>query len=193
MTFTPGQPENGQSLGASKVPVRDNFTAIVADLAVNHVAINLANQGKHKFVQMPIVGNPTILASEGALYTRSLDGQTQLSYTNDATGQQYAMTRVGTVLEHASFGTTPDGWIFLPGRMLLQYGSVASPGASGTISLSRAFSSTNYIIQLTLARTSSSSTQAVYVNDAVPPTTTSFDYTVTSGASSILYWIAIGF
>lgn len=191
MTFTAGQPENGQSLGASKVPIRDNFTAIVADLAVNHIGINLADQGKHNFVEMPVRTTPTILASEGAIYTRTQESQSQLCYTNDATGNQYPLTRIGTVGEFASFGTTPDGWVFLPGRILLQYGSVATPGTSGTITLPRVFSSTNYIIQLTLQR--SSAGQTAVVDNGTPPTTTDFNYRNSSAGSDFLFWIAIGF
>src|SRR5688572_19519069 len=127
MSFTDGIPLNGQSLGDSRDLVRNNFSTLRTAMQVNHLNINGANSGKHDFVQMVNRTTPTILANESALYSRAIGGVTQLCLTGDANAEQYVMTRMDTA-NYATFGLDTDGWTFLPGRLLFQYGFVSSPG-----------------------------------------------------------------
>lgn len=200
MTFTSGVPVNGQSLGASKVPIRDNFTKLKTNSEVNHFTVNSANAGKHDFVQMPVRAVPTILASEGALYTVADGSRSELAYTRDATGNEYQLTSTLSSANFTSyFGIAPsganNGLTFLPGKvslggLWLQYGQVTNPGASGSVTFSVPFSAAPYAIFLTLQRTSGD--QSVTVSNSTPPTASGFNYLSSSSGSNVLYWMAIG-
>ena len=202
MTFTAGQPENGQSLGASKVPIRDNFTAIVADLGINHVAINLGDQGKHKFLQMPEQASaPTTAANEGGLYTKvgTSPAQTSLFYRGESSDFEYRLTRpiaasTGVFGNNTAYAANhTGGWTFLPGGLLLQYGARTTPGTSGTITFPVAFTTAYYSITIGISRNASNSTQSVFVDNSVAVSTSNFAYTSTSSGSDPIYWMAIGF
>jgi hypothetical protein len=202
MTFTPGQPENGQSLGASKVPIRDNFTAIVADLGVNHVAINLADQGKHKFLQLPEQGSaPTTAVNEGGFYAKvgTSPAETSLFFRAENSGFEYRMTRpvaASTALFATNTAYAADhtgGWTFLPGGLLLQYGARTTPGSSGTITFPITFTTGYYSITIGLSRNNSSSVQNTYIDNSVAVSLTSFAYDNTSSSTDPIYWMAIGF
>lgn len=199
MTFTAGIPLDGQSLGSSKVPVRDNFTAIVADLGVNHVAINLADQGKHKFLQMPEQGSaPTSAANEGALYTKvgTNPAETNLFFRAESNGFEYRLTRpiAASTTEFATntayAANHTGGWTFLPGGLLLQYGLRSSPGSSGTITFPIAFTNAPYSVTAVNYRDSS---RSCAIDSDTPPSTTSFNYELETSGSVGVYWMAIGF
>ena len=202
MTFTPGQPENGQSLGASKVPIRDNFTSIVADIGVNHVAINLGDQGKHKFLQMPEQASaPATAANEGGLYTKvgTSPAETSLFFRGESSGFEYRLTRpiAASTTEFATntayAANHTGGWTYLPGGLLLQYGARSTPGTSGTITFPVAFTTGYYSITLGLSRNNSSSVQNAYVDNSVAVSLSNFAYDNTSSGSDPIYWMAIGF
>jgi len=73
MTYVPGIPKSGQSLGSSRTQVLNNFTNYNNTISKNHVAPNSAGEGKHTFVEMPVQGlTPSTLAGEGGLFTKSL-------------------------------------------------------------------------------------------------------------------------
>jgi hypothetical protein len=207
MTFTAGQPENGQSLGASKVPIRDNFTAIVADLGVNHVAINLADQGKHKFLQMPEQGSaPTTAANEGGLYTKvgPSPAQTQLFYRAESSGFEYQMTQTiaastalfATDTNYIAPATTLGGWTFLPGGLLLQYGTIVPTSTPGftAVAYPVTFPSGNpaFCIQITATTTSSNGDQTASLRAGTSASTGFSINTSSSGNVTLFNWIAIG-
>ena len=88
--FTPGIPTTGQSLGITKFPIQNNFTAIVEDMDTNHVAIGAVGRGKHKFMQMPEqAAAPTTAANEGALYTKEAGSETNLYWRQESTGGEF--------------------------------------------------------------------------------------------------------
>lgn len=197
MTYTKNIPVSGDSLGGTRVRINTNFQEIFNLIAINHVGFNTTGKGKHKFVQMPSLGNADTLPSglilgEGTLYTNTVSSRSELYYTPDASGNVYQMTRCSTG-SYASFAAANPGWTFLPGGLLLQYGAKNSPGTSGTINFPRAFSSAYYSITFGISRSASSSTQNVYVDNSVPVSTSSFAYTSTSNNSDPIYWMAIGF
>lgn len=201
MTFTPGQPENGQSLGASKVPIRDNFTSIVADLGVNHVAINLADQGKHKFLQMPEQGSaPTTAANEGGFYAKvgTLPAETDLFFRGESNGFEYQLTRV-IAASTASFGTNTvalgsangfGGWTFLPGNLLLQYGRF-NPNTSTTVQFPIAFNAAPFSVQLTGSAANNSTFRAGVSTGTLTASQFVFEGSVNANWNPI-YFIAIG-
>ncbi len=95
MSFTGGIPTSGQSLGVTRDPIRNNFSAINTTIAVNHVAMNLADQGKHKFLQMPIQvsGPATAATGEGAIYTTEVSaaGPVQFNFKRENNGAELGL------------------------------------------------------------------------------------------------------
>ncbi len=192
MTYTI-LPNSGQSLGVTRAPINTNFSLIQSVFDVNHVGFNNVGAGKHKFVVMPNQGSaPTTLAGEVALYTKqgSAGVGTSALYMirdgNAGTEVQLSTSAVGNAIA----GNT--GYTWLPGGLFLQWGQVAAPGSSGTVIFLTPFDVTPYNIQLTLGRSNSSSTQAVYINTALTLNNTQFNYTITTNDSITLYWMAIG-
>ena len=72
-----------------------DFQEIANAFAINHRALNDAQQGKHMFLQMAEMAQaPTTLASEGALYTRegSRSTVTELNFRREDNGTSIAFT-----------------------------------------------------------------------------------------------------
>ena len=192
MTYQAGIPLPGDKLNKSQNDIKNNFTSCDGSFNLNHFGFStLGGQaGKHKFVEMPVQTKPSIVGGEGALYTKT-SGQTQLFYTSDnSTPQEYQMTRVIDA-SIARFANNP-GWTFLPGGLILQWGFVAPPGTSGTVTfLPNGVNFTVSIMHvfLTLERAGTANESTTYNNASL----TGFNYlTTSSGGSTTLHWIAIG-
>jgi hypothetical protein len=85
------------------------------------------------------------------------------------------------------------GWTFLPGGLLLQYGSVSSPEESGGyVTFPIPFTIAWYSITFSFSRTNSSSAQSIQINDATAPNRSYFYYTSSNDNNNNLYWMAIG-
>lgn len=195
-------PNAGQSLGQTRADIRENFNIIQDAFGRNHVSLNdgtPGNRGKHNFCEFIAQGStPTIVAGECATYGRSFGGVTQLTFTQDATGNVYQLTRAipAAVARFASntnyTGTQSGGWTFLPGGMLLQYGSKTSPGTSGSITFPTAFTNAPFSITLTMSRTSASN-DLIIVDINTPPSNSGFNYKINDvSGSTFFYWMAIG-
>lgn len=207
MTYTTDIPVTGDSLGGTRDRFRTNFQQIDSVISVNHVGFNLLGEGKHKFLQMPEVtasgaGVPTTAANECGLYCDVGVGpaEANLFFRGEGDGTQYQLTKAISTATAGRFGsaslTAPNGWTFLPGNLILQWGSITNPGTSGTVTF--ATSNINFptaIIQVQCQLYhNSSGNESITVKGDVPPTTTQFQYRSTSsGASTILKWYALGY
>lgn len=104
------------------------------------------------------------------------------------------MTRnfVPTVGSNGSF--PQNGYTFLPGGFIFQWGVVLNPGASGTVTFSTSgcldFPSNIFNVSLTQRRDASNSAQGMYINGAL--TKTAFSYNGSSSSDQALFWTAIG-
>ena len=194
MSFTPAIPADGQSLGNSKPQVRGNFTYFSNTLALNHFATNSANAGKHQFVEMPVIAaRPTIIASEGGLYTKNVTsniGPTtspELFWSVNVGGPEYQVTARST---NVTLMAAQSGWTFLPGGLLLQWGLATGVSTGGTSqSFAINFASGTFGPIITTSVASGSANVGVIV---VPVDNTKFTLkTVTAGATTI-HWHAIG-
>ena len=133
MTFTPGEPQNGESLGASKPKVRNNLDGLRASLAVNHVDINGGvDNGKHKFMQMPeqgIFGTATPPATGtniGGLFSMEYAGFTNLVWRQETGGANASLNQGGItpLTGPLPFQSGGGGFTYLPGGLLVNYGQV---------------------------------------------------------------------
>jgi len=84
MSFTPNIPASGQKLGNSRLQVLNNFGNYNTVMSVNHVAPNAIDQGKHKFMQMPVQASaPSSASGEGVMYTKTAGSQSIPFYKKD--------------------------------------------------------------------------------------------------------------
>ena len=199
MTFTRNIPISGDSLGGTRDRVRTNFQEIDTVNSVNHVAFNSLGEGKHKFLQMPVqASSPVTAADEAGLF--ALDdssGVPQLYFKGDntaaaATSNLYQLTAgtSGADANIATFGANANGWTFLPGGLLLQWGSYSQGTSTAgiSVSFSRAFGAAPYSIVLTFNR--NSGTDASVMVKSL--TASSFTGRSTASGSHTAYYQAIG-
>lgn len=199
MSFTLRPFASGDDLANSRDPIRTNFSVIQSRFDENHVNIDGgAGGGKHSFLQMPEQGSaPTTAAAEGALYTQSAAGS-NLFIRNNTDGSSYQLT---TMIDasSANFGTAvfttgntdAAGWTFLPGGMILQYGTTDGLTTTGNtvITFPVAFPNACLSVTATMRRDTTGSV-ALGVNSA--GTTTFRILNTSSTAGRLAYWMAIG-
>jgi hypothetical protein len=189
MTYTSNVPLSGQTLGATRPLIETNFQQIATVMAVNHEAFNASGEGKHKFVQLTHQGSdPATAASEVVLYNKLGAGPAEqdLFMRAQSSSDIYQLTRVDNT-NFAKFATSTggnsSGWTFLPGGMLLQYGSGSATPVSSNITFPKAFTNAPYSV--TIGQKGSNQTNVPSV------TTTNFSVITPSGTSNF-YWMAIG-
>lgn len=184
MPFVP-VPNAGESLDGTRDYIRENMNLLRNTIGRNHVDVNDVNYGKHNFSEYidQGVSTPAIVAGECATYGRSFGGVTQLTFTQDATGNVYQLTRA-IPASVATFAQA-TGWTFLPGGLLLQYGTGAATGGTTPVVFPVTFTT---LYSITLSRRSTSSTYGYS-----SPSTTGFDFVSDSPAVGVNFgWMAIG-
>lgn len=183
MAYTSNIPQAGDDPSDSQSEILANFQEIGTLVAVNHVAFNDGDQGKHKFMQMPEQGSaPSTAANEGALYTKEESGATQLFFRDESSGSERQIT--------GAFTAATNGQVTIPGGLILKWGqgNFSGSSTSGSVTYSSAFPSAAYNVQATLVGgpfgTSVASTSS----------TTGFTIERSSGSVSgqAFHWIAIG-
>jgi hypothetical protein len=115
-------PQAGQTLATSQPLIRTNFSVIDTAFAVDHVACNIAGQGKHNQVVMPRqAASPITGVTESAIFSRlsTLSAQTELAVRKESNGAVYEFT---------SCGASAVGWTRLPSGILLKWGNAAANG-----------------------------------------------------------------
>ena len=191
MTFNPNIPQSTDQPSQSQSQFLTNFQQVNTVFGANHVSLvdaTVANRGKHNIVVMPQqASGPATTSTEGALYTKDLGGSPNLYWRRKSSGSQIPMTA------NVTPSSSSNGFTFLPGNMLLQWGTeTIPPGTSSSISFPTAFSSAPYSIICNFIRASTTTVGAVYISSG-DVTATRFK-TVSAGfaGSHDIYWIAIG-
>lgn len=181
-------PQPNDLLSDSQGDLLQNFSAANTSFGINHYEFDDAtvNNGKHKFVSMPVTTTPVTVANEGVLYTKAIAGGTALFFARDvASDVQLTTPSVVTPLD------AQDGYSWLPGGLFMQWGFAAITAGSGAkvINFPVAFSASAYNVQITPVR-SSTNVDIVYM---VSTTSTNFTcFTTASGGIANIYWCAIG-
>lgn len=141
--FETNNPSNDQP----KMKINTNSTYDIIN--VDHYTFGVDLGGLHKQVRMPISnGVPGtipigLIANEGTLYTKvepaakPTTNEAALFYSPDNSAKEYQMTRTDTI-NYDTFGTFTNyppavanqngGWTFLPGGLIMQYGSMVTTG-----------------------------------------------------------------
>ena len=198
MSYTPNVPLSGQSLGGTRNPINTNFQVLDTTFSVNHVGYNDSGSGKHNFVNLPEQASaPSGASNQGTLYAKD-DGTRTALYWVQETGQGAEVKMTGPTPSAAA-----NGYTFLPGGLLLQWGVVVTPGSGGTVEFgvgaainNIAFPTNLFTVHLTVSRASitGSSPPPGYacINSGSTFDKTKFSYISSTGGSVRLYWSAIG-
>ena len=189
MSYTVNIPATGQSLGNSRPQVVGNFNYINTAFAINHVAFNQVNVGKHYKVEMPRQSpSPTPAAAEGFLFTKLANGITKLIWKRDAGATDIELTNVNPT--NAQKGST-----FLPGGLLLQWGKVSLAAGTANVTFQETFTSGGvtanpWSITLTLAN--SPTTVSVLGVSGSGLSGAGFTINSFQGLNQSVYYMAIG-
>lgn len=152
MSYTPGTPLPNQTLASSQPEIRNNFLNLNTTIGTNHVKpidSNVANRGKHNLIhliQQPAA--PATTSTELALYAKNVGGSPNLFLRKKSSGTEIQLTSNSVTPVVAANGST-----FLPGGLMLQWGTVNMSFADGSqsalIPFTPAFSNVPYSIMAT--------------------------------------------
>lgn len=203
MPYNANIPQATDQLSQSQLDLLNNFQSINTFVNVNHVGFNVANQGKHKFVEFPVQSPaPTTIAGEVGLYCRqsTITNQPELVFSHQLGSTAPTSAKI---VEFTSAGWSNPGWCRLPSGILIKWGTatvnglttIVMPTTFGGFSIP-AFASTPFIVNFTLQNIGTSLTAMAYWNVS---TTTNLALGVNSAnisfgtaSTSALTWIAIG-
>lgn len=195
-SYITGIPRAGQSLGNSRPQVQGNFDYINTTIKVNHY-FNEANAGKHKFVDLveQNSADPPVVAGASTLFTKSSGPFSpqfgELFYKRDS-GVLIQMT-------YGNPSALVRGYSFLPGAILLQWGSVTTSSSAGSINFADGggIDFNTSCFQVLISPTNgglSPVSQITYSVNTSTLSTSKFDWTRIGGATNYngFYWFAVG-
>lgn len=144
------RPDANNNPSLDQPDMKVNTNSISSLISEDHIGFNQNNGGLHKQVRMPIqatIPSGTI-SNSGTTYVKTANGSAQIFYTNGITGNEYQLTRV----DNAGYSTFADttGWTFLPGGLILQYGSTTTTGVSTLVSFPFTTMTASYSLTLSL-------------------------------------------
>jgi len=198
-SYVQGFPQDGSSLGNTRVQIRNNLDGTFLTLGVDHINNNgnpnAGTPGYHNVIHFQDQGNsiPATVANVTQAYTGTDSHSIQQVKFMSNAGNVYKQT---TMLDayYAKFGdplaTNTAGWTYLPGGLIMNYGYTGN-GASVVVDFTAlglpSFSNINYIINVTpLVNHTTFHTSG--------PTTSQF--TILAGGTvtptNSYYWTAIG-
>jgi len=122
-------PVAGQTLLGSRDLIANNFTVIDAAFTINHIAYNLPDNGKHKFLQLPEqAAAPATAANEAGLYAKvgATSAVTELFFRRESSGTEIAFTESLPAL---------NGWTRLPSGLYMEWGNSVTAASVKTVTL----------------------------------------------------------
>ena len=120
-------PSTGVNPSAQYQIMQENYLSTFNILAIDHIGFNTTNGGYHTVIHQPPQGsNPGAIVGIGQTFTKTVSGDQQLFYES---GGGVVTQLTGPSL--ASIGT--NGFTWLPGPVMLQWGTVNPANGSGTI------------------------------------------------------------
>lgn len=152
---------------------------------VDHFGFNDNQGGYHDIIhQPPVLVDPTPIAGIQQIYVKN-------STVNTVTDTQlFSITGLGVISQLTGSSSTTNGYQRI-GGVTIQWGTVANPGSSGSVSFSAPtfFFNNIFNIQLTLNRPASGNAISAWVTEF---NTAGFQYASNFGSSTNLFWVAIG-
>lgn len=200
-SYITGIPLATNSPSTDQPNMQTNTNSINSIIGVDHYSFGSAGSkdGFHKQVTLPVESLPASLSGQAVLFSNT-SGQSQLFATSDTGGNSYQLTRMidasfSRFANDTNYQVGPPilfgGWTFLPGGLILNYGSVTNPGNSGTVTYALAFPSGQPAFAITLTLQRASGDQSVTVQTGTSASS-GFNFLSSSSGSAFLYWMAIG-
>jgi hypothetical protein len=189
--YTRNIPEQTHNPSIDAPLMKINTNKIDELLAVNHNSFNVPNGGTHTKVELQnFVSIPTgLLSGFGTIYTKIVSGLTQLFFTRDTSGVEIQLTGSNLVAN--------QGYTFLPGGIILQWGSgnVNASGSATTFTFPKPFISSVFSITLGCQINQANNAPAAnnyFINQATPVTLTQFTVCNSSSSVRFLSYMVIG-
>src|SRR5271170_7448536 len=156
-SYTPGYPPDGSSLGQTKASIRNNLDGTFQTLSVDHINNNgqpgSNPAGYHNVIHVvPQGSNPGAVTGFGQLFSKTVN-----SFTSDeALFWETGSGLVQQLTVNLTPSATTNGYTFLPGGIIMQWGQSTSSSATQTVTFPVAFPTNCFNVQVT--NTSSSTT-----------------------------------
>lgn len=201
MTYTPDVPLPTDLPSDSQQTFRTNFNELNTIFDENHFTFNYTTdsyRGKHRFVNFPLRDvDPGGLPGESGLGPTEIGLFNENLIRGDHSKPTELFMKRGGADEICLSGPEPHrsgtaGMTFLPGKLLLQWGSTNVPQhSSPNIDFYTDFGAAPYSITITVIRSAGSGTMNVYVLDG-SVSASSFKTENTGSGAHDIYWMAIG-
>jgi len=194
-SYNPNIPNGSTKLNQDYINIRDNFQKINTTYGVDHIPLtdNTPSNGYHKAVHLVQQVAPAAVSGVGSLYTTT----TSVKNTDETLFYKSGANRIMQMTMNIEPVAAANGYSFLPGGILFQWGVVDNGGFLPLdnhvdfVTDNIDFPTNIFSLQLTTARTGNVST--VSINSGIPPTITGFDFILnTSTNVKQVYWVAIG-
>ena len=184
MTFNPNIPQSTDIPSQSQAQFLTNFTQLNTVFGQDHVTFNdatSANRGKHdQSTYIDQGSDPATSSNEIALYSKALSGVSTLYMRKESSGTVVQLSGVDP--SAASSGTT-----FLPGGLVLKWGTSASVSNNGTVNFATPFANNCFAVCVTI--NIGSTVSPVGINGS---TTSGFTFRTTAAGGVPIQYIAIG-
>ena len=180
MVYDPNIPQPADALSDSQADIQENFAQLNTQFGEDHVSLTSgSNNGKHnKSTYIEQTADPSTSSDEIALYSKDVTGNTRIFMRQETNGTIFQLSGSDPV-------NSLNGRTFLPGKILMQWGSVAAATNGTVVNFGVSFSSNAYSVQvMTIGNTSN-----IYSIDTI--TSSSFRY-ISNGGSFNIRWMAIG-
>lgn len=178
--------------------MKTNTNSINSIIGVDHLTFGTAtgseSDGWHTVIHsVPQGSDPGSITGFGQVYTKTVSGDQQLFYES-GNGVVSQLTPGGIPV------AATNGYVFLPGGIIMQWGQVSFSGTSqqqGTVTYTSvgniAFPNNTFNVQTTLHDSGGSNTSNTQNVSVFTFTNTSFKWNYTgSSAYDRFYWIAVG-
>jgi hypothetical protein len=128
MAYQPNKPEATDQLSQSQTDLQNNFQSINTSFNQNHVTFDIADTGKHKFIQFPVqAADPVAVAGQVDVYNKLFGAVNEL-YIQKSNGTQVPVT---------ASTQAQTGYCYLPCGLIMKWGR-------GTVNASAASAATAF-------------------------------------------------
>lgn len=201
-TFTQGYPPDGSSLGNTKSTMRDNLDGEFLVVGVDHQTQNTIFPGaagshtKCSLKNTTSSTTPTLPPGIFGAGYETLYSQPAGASPLGPLGDLFYSRGGNPGIQITGPGTptkTANGYTFLAGGILIQWGIKNAPGSGGTVTYPTPFNNAVFTLQFNYDRAVTSNAISFAINSAGPNDGTQFTYYSTTTGSNNLYWLAIGY
>lgn len=181
MTFNPSIPQPNDILSQSQAQIQTNFSQANTIFDINHVTFDnasVASRGKHRKVDFLRVAAPGSTAAEAVVYQKLASGSSNLFMQRDGVATEIQLTGASPV-------ALATGSTFLPGGIIINWGSVVGAVAGNTATFATPFPTNVFSITLGIMDSTVTRT-ATFTN------VTLADCLIKCSAVNTVFYMAIG-